>query len=182
MLISAKTPLNEVMKHGIIADKKLTKKRVPPEKRGIEYCEYGSGFCVEEDLPKLAAFLRISVDELKEKYLEEFEKFNTKRYRPKLLRKEGVPYGACVFLDKEKGCTVHKAKPLQCKVAHFDEHSEALSKWFDFNYFVNVNDPESIRQYALWTQLNEPLPGAELERLVPDKELLDKILNYKVMK
>jgi Fe-S-cluster containining protein len=182
LLISAKTPLKDVIKYGAVADKKLEKKKIPPEKRGIENCDFGSGFCHEKDLPKLAAFLRVSVDDLKEKYLEEVDKFNTKRYRPKVMRKEGMPYGQCIFLDKEKGCTVHQVRPLQCRVAHTDENSEALAKWFDFNYFVNRNDPESIRQYALWLQFNEPLPGAEIESIVQDKELLNKILNYEVMK
>ena len=64
-------------------------------------CKYGSGFLVDEDIKEIARFLHISEEELKKKFLEETEKFNTKRYRPKILRKD-KPYGKCIFFDK--GC------------------------------------------------------------------------------
>ena len=51
-------------------------------------CKHGSGFLVEEDIPKLAKFMNISEQVLKKEFLEEVEKFNTKRYRPKILRKD----------------------------------------------------------------------------------------------
>ena len=50
-------------------------------------CKYGSGFLVEEDIPRIANHLGITKEVLKKEFLEEFEKFNTKKFRPKILKK-----------------------------------------------------------------------------------------------
>ncbi len=141
-------------------------------------CNYGSGCLVEDDLKNIAKFLGITEKELKEKYLEEVEKFNTKLLKPKLIRKNRQ-YGRCIFFDN--GCKIHHVKPLECKVSNCGEYGEALSKWFMLNYCVNANDPESIRQYATYLKTNKTLKGGKIEKLVP-KERLKKILSFEILK
>jgi len=144
-------------------------------------CRHGSGFLVNEDIPRIAKFMRISEEVLKKEFLEEVEKFNTKKYRPKILRKD-KPYGKCIFFDEEIGCKVHEAKPLECKIAMgCKDYGEQLSLWFMLNNFVNKDDAESIRQYASYLKTGgKTLKGSELKDLVPDKEKLKKILNYEI--
>jgi uncharacterized protein len=129
--ITKETPLKEIEKIGSKCNK------------CGHCCSYGSGFAVARDLPKIAKFLKISVDELKKKYFESVNQFNTTLYRPKLL---GKPYGPCIFL-KDKQCSIHPVKPLQCKTGNLFEYSEDLRVWFALNYQVNEEDPESIRQW-----------------------------------
>ena len=147
-------------------------------------CKYGSGFLAEGDSERIAKFLGIEEDVLKKEFLEEVEKFNTKRYRPKILRKENRQYGRCIFFDEGLGCKIHEVKPLECKTAMgCKPYGEELSLWFMLNHFVNENDPESIRQYASYLKIGgKLLEGAKLEELVPDKERLRKILKFKIIK
>lgn len=144
-------------------------------------CRHGSGFLVDEDIPKLAKFMGLSEDVLKKEFLEEVEKFNTKRYRPRILRKD-KPYGKCIFFDEEIGCKVHEAKPLECKISMgCKDYGEQLSLWFMLNHFVNKDDAESIRQFASYLKSGgKTLQGAELKDLVPDEEKLKKILNFEI--
>ncbi len=165
-MISTKTPKKVVLELGKTNCKNC-----------VHCCSYGSGVLADEDIKQIAKFLRLTEDELKSRHLELFEKFNTKRHRPKLIREKGMPYGRCVFLNKEKGCTINEVKPLNCKIGSCNMHSAELQKWFDFNYFLNLNDPESVRQYALWLEFNEPLPGGKLAELLP-KDKLKKMLSY----
>ena len=146
-------------------------------------CRHGSGFLVEEDIEKIAKFLEITEDVLKKEFLEEVEKFNTKKYRPRILRKE-KQYGRCIFFDREIGCKIHEVKPLECKVAMgCKSYGEQLSLWFMLNHFVNEKDPESVRQFATYLKSGgKTLPGGNLEELVPDKEKLRKILQYEMLK
>jgi len=144
-------------------------------------CRYGSGFLVDEDIQKIAKHLEVTDEVLKKEFLEEVEKFNTKKHRPRILRK-GRPYGKCVFFDKEIGCKIHEAKPLECKIAMgCKSYGEQLSIWFMLNHFVNENDAESLRQYATYLKSGgKTFEGAELNDLVPDKEKLKKILNFEI--
>ena len=186
MEIKKNTPLKEVLRLGREC------------RRRNNCCSYGSGCLAGNDIKNIAKFLRtteirgisvvseitkeflnITEKELKEKYLEEVEKFNTKLLRPKLIRKD-KPYGRCIFFDGS-GCKIHKAKPLECKIGNCGEHGEELSKWFMLNYCININDPESIRQYAIYLKTNRTLKGGELKNLVP-KERLRKILSFEVLK
>ena len=51
------------------------------------------------------------------------------------------------------------------------------------NYFVNKNDPESIRQFAAYLKSGgKTLPGGRLEDFIPDKKKLKKILNYDILR
>lgn len=144
-------------------------------------CRRGSGFLADEDIPKLAKFMNISEEVLKKEFLEEVEKFNTRRYRPKILRKD-KPYGKCIFFDEEIGCKIHEAKPLECKTSMgCRDYGEELSIWFMLNHFVNKDDAESVRQYASYLKSGgKIIPGAELKDLVPDKEKLRKILSFEI--
>ncbi|MEK0322612.1 MAG: hypothetical protein QQN47_07550, partial [Nitrosopumilus sp.] len=100
---------------------------------------------------------------------------------PRILRKD-KPYGKCVFFDKELGCKIHEAKPLECKVAMgCKDYGEELSIWFMLNHFVNKDDAESVRQYASYLKTDgKTLEGASLKELVPDKNKLKKILKFEI--
>jgi len=141
-------------------------------------CRYGSGALEKEDYETIASFLKISKEELKKKYLEEITKFNTTRYRPKLIRKN-KPYGVCIFFDN--GCTIHEVKPIECKIGTCSKHGQELSIWFALNYYVDPNDAQSIRDWASYLQANPSIEGGSLAELVPDKAKLKKILSYKII-
>ncbi|MEK0322573.1 MAG: hypothetical protein QQN47_07355, partial [Nitrosopumilus sp.] len=140
----------------------------------------GSGILVDEDIQKIAKHLGVTDEVLKKEFLEEVEKFNTKKYRPKILRKDR-PYGKCIFFDE--GCKIHEVKPLECKVSMgCKDYGEQLSIWFMLNNFVNKDDAESIRQFATYLKSGgKTLLGAELGDLVPDKEKLRKILSFEIL-
>jgi len=144
-------------------------------------CRHGSGFLIDEDIPRIAKFLNVSEEALKKEFLEEVEKFNTKRYRPKIIRKN-KPYGKCIFFDEEIGCRIHGEKPLECKVSMgCKDYGEQLSLWFMLKHFVNKDDAESVRQYASYLKSGgKTLEGAELKDLVPDDEKLKKILSFEI--
>src|SRR3989338_3807572 len=131
MQITRQTKLSEILNLG----KKCGRKN--------NCCKYGSGCLVDDDLKNIAKFLKISEEELIKKYLEEKELFNKKLLKPKLKKNENKPYDQCIFFDG-KGCEIHEAKPLQCKVGNCSEHGEELSIWFMLNYVINKEDPESI--------------------------------------
>lgn len=143
-------------------------------------CKHGSGCLVKDDLKNIAKFLGIDEKELKEKYLEEIEKFNTKLLRPKLVKKDR-PYGPCIFFN-DRGCKIHPVKPLECKIGNCSKYGQKLSIWFMLNHQVNVNDPESIRQYAIYLKTHPTIQGGKLGELVPDKERLRKILDFTILK
>ena len=147
-------------------------------------CKFGSGSLAGDDAKRIGAFLNISEEELKKGFLEEVELFNKKLLKPKLIRENNKPYGQCVFFDEQKGCTVHEVKPLECKTSiNCKDYGEDLSVWFMLNHVVDANDAESVRQYAQYIKTGGKLiPGASLEELVPDKEKLQKILNYGTLK
>ncbi|MBW2980365.1 YkgJ family cysteine cluster protein [Candidatus Woesearchaeota archaeon] len=145
-------------------------------------CSHGSGALDEGDLKKIAKFLETSEKELKKTCLEEIEKFNTKRLRPVTVKKD-KPYGRCVFFNKEKGCVIHQVKPLECKTGNCSEHGEDLSLWFTLNYYLNADDPGSVRQYAAYLKSGgKTLKGGKLDEVVPDKKTLKKILEYKILR
>jgi|TARA_Y100000310_G_scaffold345180_1_gene462420 hypothetical protein len=145
-------------------------------------CRHGSGFLVDKDIPRLAKFMNISEEVLKKEFLEKVEKFNTTKFRPKILRKE-KQYGKCIFFDEEIRCKVHGAKPLECKISMgCKSYGTKLSLWFMLNNFVNKDDAESIRQYASYLKTQgKTLRGAKLMDLVPDKKKLKKILSLEIL-
>jgi len=143
-------------------------------------CRYGSGFILKEELPRIAKFLNISQEKLKQNYLEEVELFNKKLFKPRTIKLD-KPYGHCIFLGNN-GCRIHEVKPLHCRISNCNEYGEDLNQWFLLNYIINPNDPESIRQWANFVKFNEVIPGGNLHELIKDKEILKKILNYEILK
>ena len=137
-------------------------------------CQYGTGYLIESDIPKIAKFLRISEEELKQKYLEQVELFHKHMWKPKTITK---PFGPCVFY--KDGCSIHSVKPKQCKTGSWNDESDQLVQWFYLNYVVDPEDPESVRQWASYLQhYKAVIQGGELQELVPDKERLQKILGF----
>ncbi|MBL7055076.1 YkgJ family cysteine cluster protein [Candidatus Woesearchaeota archaeon] len=146
-------------------------------------CGFGSGILIEGEEKKIAEFLGISEEELKKKYLEEVEEFNKKFLRPKIKRGE-KPYGPCIFFDEKQKCKIHKVKSMQCKLSmSCKPYGEDLMLWFMLNHIIDKDDPESIRQFASYlTSGGRTLEGGHLEELVPDKEKLNKILKFEILK
>lgn len=168
--ISRKTPLDKILELGKSC------------KKCGHCCSHGSGALARGDLASIAKFLRMTEKEVKEKYLVEDEKFHTILLKPKLIKEAGKPYGKCIFLKLDNTCSINDVKPLQCRVGNCTENGEELNLWFMINYYLNENDPESVRQYAIYTKCGgKTLPGAELERLV-DKKKLNQILNYEILR
>jgi len=145
-------------------------------------CKHGTGFLVKEDIPKIAKHQGITEKELIDHCLEPVTKFNTTLYRP-VAAKNGKPYGVCIFYNTEKGCIIHDIKPLHCRIGNCNEYGEELSVWFDLNYFVNPDDPQSIREWRLYLESGgKNIPGGTLKELVPDEKVLKKILSYEVLR
>lgn len=172
-MITKKTPLKEILK--LTYDCKC--------KACESGCRFGSGILTQGGEKKIAELLNISEEELKKKYLEETEEFNKKFLRPKLKRGE-KPYGPCIFFDEKKKCTIHNAKPMQCRLSmSCKSYGENIMLWFMLNYIVDKDDPESIRQFASYLSTGgKTLEGGQLKDFVPDKNKLNKILNYKILK
>ncbi len=144
-------------------------------------CQFDSGHLVEDDVKKISSHLRMTQENFTKKYLDESEKFNTKAFKPKLVKERTMPYGRCIFL-KDNLCSIHSVKPLHCKIGSpCMQHGEAASVWFTINYFVNKDDPESIRQWATYLKTHPTIPGGTLKDLVPDGEKLKKILSYEIL-
>ena len=111
-------------------------------------CHFGSGVFSDDQLPSVALHLNISEEDLKKNHLEPITKFNTTRFRPKIERQKGKPYGKCTFYDEKKGCTIHAVKPLECKLAMgCKDYGEDISVWFMLDQFVNSNDEISMKEY-----------------------------------
>jgi hypothetical protein len=50
------------------------------------------------------------------------------------------------------------------------------------NYVLDHQDPDAIRQWAVYLKTHPTIPGGELEELVPDKEMRDKIMSYEILR
>lgn len=146
-------------------------------------CNFGSGAFADGEVERLAKSLNLSEEEAKEKYLEVIERFNTKRFRPKILRENDKPYGKCVFYDKEKGCKIHEVKPLECKIAMgCKAYGEELILWYDLNHFLDRKNIESLRQYRNYLESGgKALPGAQFNEVFTE-EILKKIDSYDDLK
>lgn len=138
---------------------------VEREPKSHEPCKYSSGYITEEDLTNLAHYMRITESELKEAYLEEVERFNTKAHRPKLIKK-GKPYGQCIFL-KEGKCSIENVKPFHCRITNQGKTSEEVQQWFDLNFFVNPNDDNSLREYVQASKVREVIKGGKIDEIIP---------------
>jgi hypothetical protein len=171
--ITRNTPLKEILK--LVHDCKC--------KACESGCNFGSGILIEGEQKKIARFLGISEEELKREYLEEIDEFNKKFLRPKLKRGE-KPYGPCIFFHKERKCTIHEAKPLQCRLSMgCKPYGSDIMVWFMLNYLVKADDPENIRQFASYLKAGgKTLPGGQLRDFIPDKKRLNKILSFEILK
>ena len=128
-------------------------------------CKHGSGVFAPGEIEKLAEFMNVDEEVLKKEFLEEVEKFNTKKLRPKILRKN-KQYGKCIFFDEKSRCKIHDAKPLECKISMgCKDYGEDIIIWFMMNHYFNPDDPESVRQYKIYAESGgKILEGAEPEK------------------
>ena len=169
--ITKLTPLDNILKHGEECDK------------CGHCCKHDSGIVLQEEITRIADFMGMPRDDFEKEFLVEHEKFNTKCFKIKQIKENNKAYGKCIFYKDEVGCIIHDEKPLHCKVGSTkSEHGEQLLTWFTLNYFVNPEDPESIRQWASYLKSHPTIPGGQLHELIPDEERLKKILNYEEMK
>jgi Fe-S-cluster containining protein len=145
-------------------------------------CSYGSGFVLDSEIARISSFLGMPKEEFIKGFLEEIVIFNTKVYKIRPHKKEAEVYGPCTFLHDKK-CSIHGVKPLHCRVGNCGEHGDDLNVWFMVNHLLNIYDPESVRQYKSYIDTGgRVIPGAELEKVFPDKRMLKKILSYERMK
>jgi Fe-S-cluster containining protein len=141
-------------------------------------CTVDSGILFEDDIKRIADSMHLPRDEFIKTYLDPHERFNTKCWKLKQIKADNKPFGRCILLN-DKGCSVHKVKPRYCRVlSTVSKHGQQLSVWFALNYFVNNDDPESIRQWAQYLKTHPTIPGGTLHDLVKNKEELQRILNY----
>ena len=108
--------------------KKKIKKHTPVEailaiakdcKKDGHCCRYSSGTVLKDEVKHLAKFFKIPEKQFIKKYLVPQEKFNTKHYRFKQVRK-GKPYGKCVFLKKQENllaCSTLKVRSKKFKIS-----------------------------------------------------------------
>ncbi|MFT4304729.1 MAG: YkgJ family cysteine cluster protein [Candidatus Woesearchaeota archaeon] len=178
------TPLNEILEFGNRCNK------------SGHCCSFGGGFVLKNEIEDIAKKLGIEKKDLIENYLDKKISFNTEHYKLKskknknnlkILSKKSkkiqLPFGPCVFLDENKLCKIHEHKPLHCKIGTCCKNvGEEVSLWFTLNYFVNPDDAESIRQWAIYLKTHPTIPGGELNEIVHDKDKLNKILNYEISK
>jgi Fe-S-cluster containining protein len=156
----------------------LKRKETDPKKgRG---CQFGSGFILPEEIPKLAKAKGMGVEEWKKQYLDEVEVFHTKAFVLKTLKGE-KPYGPCIFLNQENGeCTIHKTKPLYCSLTNGEEPGEVI-QWFQLTEYVNPGDPSSLREWHAYCEGVKVIPGGRPEEIV-GKKRMQEILEYKDLK
>lgn len=132
---------------------------------------------LKEDVKRAAKHVQMDEKGFIQKYCDETTAFNTKVWKPKIIRKKSdMPYGPCIFLKKEK-CIINEAKPLHCRLTNCKD--EDLHWYFVVNYLVNPNDPQSIRDYAVFIKSGgKVIPGAGLKDLVPQPKKLKAMMEY----
>ncbi len=141
-------------------------------------CKFHGGTVLKSEVPHLARHLRMDEGKFSERYLEPFTQLGTTHFRIRSEKKGSIPYGPCVFLGK-KGCRIHEAKPLHCRVGTCKEWGEESQMWFLLNHFLDPADGHSMREYAMHLKTGgKTLPGAYLHELVPDAKRLKEITNY----
>ncbi len=162
------TPLDKILKYGGECD------------RCGHCCKHDSGIVLDEEITKIADFLSIPRDEFVKEFLNNHEKFGTKCFKVKQKKEGDKPFGPCVFFKDGVGCIIHDSKPLHCKIGSTkSEYGSQLMVWFALNYFVDPDNPESIRQWAQYLKTHPTIPGGTLKELVSDQTRLKNILDYK---
>ncbi len=110
-------------------------------------CQYSTGFLGPGDKEAIAKFLNITEKELESKHLEKTNMFGTEAWRPKHPK----PFGPCVFFDKIKHCTIHKVKPLLCKLGNCQED---VTMEFYKKYFVK-NNKQSKEEWQICQEVKK---------------------------
>ena len=159
-MLTRKTKLNEILKLSSGC------------KKCGKCCGFSSGFLLDEDVSRIAKFLKIAEKEFIGKYLEKKEMYGKQVHRIK---------APCAFLENSQ-CKIHDAKPLNCRIATCKPVGEEISAWFMLNYFVDEKNPQSIRDWKICLECGgKNIPGGNLEEIVPDKTRLKRILDYEVL-
>lgn len=114
-------------------------------------CSFDSGIFLDEDIKRIADHLRITPEKLKQKYLRQVEIYNKKVHKTRL---DSKPFRPCVFLIKNK-CSIHEVKPRHCRLAKGCGDGQKLNDWFMFNYIVDTDDEESMRQWRHYERSSE---------------------------
>ncbi|HET6576471.1 MAG TPA: YkgJ family cysteine cluster protein [Fimbriiglobus sp.] len=86
--------------------------------------------------------------------LREFVPLYTREARGRRTLREKAN-GECIFYDKDKGCTVYRVRPRQCRTWPFWES--------------NVESPET------WQRTMEVCPGSGQGELIPVEEILRRV-------
>lgn len=92
-------------------------------------------YLTEGDVERAAEYVGMSAGEFERRHV----------YRTKNLRRLRIPTGRCPFL-KEDGCSIHPAKPTQCRLFPF---------W-----------PELVESRKNWQQIGRYCPGIGTGKLV----------------
>jgi len=144
-------------------------------------CSYDSGIFLDKDIDRISSSFDMSPEEFSKKYLVEKDLFDKKVHKAK-LNKKNKPFGPCIFLQKE-GCKIHDIKPLHCRLGSgCSEYGQDINIWFMLNYIVDQDNPEAIRQWAIYLKTHPTIKLGELKDLVPDEDKLNKILLFKILK
>jgi Fe-S-cluster containining protein len=105
-------------------------------------------------------YVWVSPDEIER--LAEFRGETVDQFTMRFVRKVGDrfslierPGGDCIFWDKEQGCTVYPARPVQCRTWPF---------W-----------PENVETKADWDHVREICPGSGRGRLFSVDEIVASI-------
>lgn len=146
-------------------------------------CNFGSGAMVDGELKKVAEYLKKSEEDTKKEFFEEITRFGTTKLKPKLMREGDKPYGKCVFYEKDKGCSIHTVKPMECKIAMgCKDYGEELIIWYHLNQFLDIKNPESLRQFRDYLLSGgKTLEGAEFKDLF-DEKLLKELESFDDLK
>ncbi len=144
-------------------------------------CRYDSGIFLDDDIKKISGRLGIPEEDFRKRFLEEKTIYNKTVHKGKLKR-DGKPYGQCVFLD-DNLCSIHDFKPEHCRLASgCGEFGQEINIWFMLNFVLDPDDPQAIREWAQYLKTHPTIPGGNLHELVPDRKRLDRILNYDILK
>jgi Fe-S-cluster containining protein len=148
-------------------------------KRCGHCCTFGSGWVLDNEIPDLAENLGLTKEEFTKTKLEPTTLFNTTIYRFRQVRKEGMPYGHCVFRSKEMTCEIQDIKPLHCRITSCKTHGVDANEWYIVNNFVNPADPESVKEWKIRLDMKGTIEGGDIESLIPDKEFREMMVKRK---
>ena len=166
--IHASTPTHEVEELGKVCDK------------CGHCCKYGTGFAQKNELKRIADHLKVDEEKLKKEYFDEANVFNKIVYRPKIKKTDGMPFGPCIFLEKNT-CKIQDVKPLHCKVGNCSENGEELSEWYTVNHLVDKENDQSLREWSVRTELKPTIKGGSTKELVGEEKEKNLFKKYKDM-